>query len=103
VGVPGDGGDDVIHAFVKLEPDVPATDVLQADIKGWMRREMGPNAVPAVVQFARGLPKTRSGELVRSMLRKIAEGEVKDLGDISHLADATVIHDLVNNRATAEA
>jgi acetyl-CoA synthetase len=103
VGVPGDGGDDLIHAFVKLEPDVAPTDVLQADIKGWMRREVGANAVPTVVQFARGLPKTRSGELVRSMLRKIAEGDVKDFGDVSHLADATVIHDLVNNRTPAEA
>jgi acetyl-CoA synthetase len=103
VGVPSKGGDEAIHAFVKLEPEVAATDVLQADIKGWMRREVGPNAVPAVVQFARGLPKTRSGELVRSMLRKIAEGDVKDFGDVSNLADATVIPDLVRNRAPAEA
>jgi acetyl-CoA synthetase len=103
VGVPTGGGDEAIHAFVKLEPDIAASDVLQADIKAWMRREAGPNATPAVVQFARGLPKTRSGELVRALLRRIAEGDVKDFGDVSQLADPSVLHDLVQNRTPAEA
>jgi acetyl-CoA synthetase len=103
VGVPTDGGDEAIHAFVKLEPDIAPTDVLQADIKAWMRREVGPHATPAVIQFARGLPKTRSGELARALLRRIAEGDVKDFGDVSQLADPSVLHDLVQNRAPAEA
>jgi acetyl-CoA synthetase len=103
VGVPAAGGDELIHAFVRLEPDIAPSDVLQADIKAWMRREAGPNAAPAVVQFAHGLPKTRSGELVRALLRRIAMGDVKDFGDVSQLADPSVLHDLVQNRAPAEA
>jgi acetyl-CoA synthetase len=103
VGVPTSGGEEAVHAFVTLEPGVAATDVLQADIRGWMRREVGPQAAPAVVQFARALPKTRSGELVRSLVRKIAEGETKEFGDLSQLADPGVIADLVRNRAPAEA
>jgi acetyl-CoA synthetase len=103
VGVARPDGDEAIHAFVKLEPDVTPTDVLQADIKGWMRREVGPHAAPAVVQFVSGLPKSRSGEIVRSLLRKIAEGDTKSLGDLSALADPSVVEDLVKNRATAEA
>ncbi|MDB5419255.1 MAG: acs [Phenylobacterium sp.] len=103
VGVARAGGDETIHAFVKLEPDVTATDVLQADIKGWMRREVGPHAVPEVVQFAADLPKSRSGEIVRPLLRKIAEGQLKALGDLSALADPSVVDDLVKNHAPADA
>ncbi|HEV2532386.1 AMP-binding enzyme [Phenylobacterium sp.] len=103
IGVAGAGADEAIHAFVQLEPDEVATDVLQADIKGFVRREVGPHAVPAVVQFVRGLPKTPAGELVRPLLRKIAEGDVKDLGDTSGLADPSVVDDLVKNHAPAEA
>ncbi len=104
VGVPaGSSGDEALHAFVRLEADVAPTDVLQADIKGWMRREVGPHAVPAEVRFVRGLPRARSGEVVRSILRKVAAGDVKDLGDLSALADPSLVDDLVNNRAPAEA
>jgi acetyl-CoA synthetase len=87
---------------VIVEAGTP-TDVLQADIKGWMRREVGPHAVPQAVQFVRGLPRSRSGEVVRSILRKVAEGDTKDLGDLSALADPGVVEDLVSNRAPAEA
>ena len=64
---------------------------------------MGPHAAPSVVQFVSGLPKTKAGELVRPLLRKIAEGDVKDLGDTSGLADPSVVDDLVRNRAPADA
>ncbi|MEO8114681.1 MAG: hypothetical protein ABI655_09880 [Phenylobacterium sp.] len=101
VGVGGPGADEAIHAFVVLEPDANPTDVLQADLKGWIRREIGPLAVPQVVQFARGLPKTPSGEVVRPLLRRIAEGRDPASGDASGLADPSVLDDLVNNRASA--
>ncbi|HSV02316.1 MAG TPA: hypothetical protein VLI41_03845 [Phenylobacterium sp.] len=104
VGVPtGPAGDETLHAFVTLEPGLAPTDVLQADIKGWLRREVGAHAVPAEVRFVRGLPKARSGEVVRSILRKVAAGDVKDLGDLSALADPSVIDDLVAGRTPAEA
>jgi len=103
VGVPASGGQEAIHAFVQLEPDVAPTDVLQADIRGWMRREVGPQAAPAVVQFVSGLPKARSGEVVHPLLRKIAVGDVKALGDLSALADPGVVDELVKGRAPAEA
>ena len=102
VGVPAKGGEETLHAFVKLEPDVAATDVLQADIKGWICREIGAHAVPEVVQFVVALPHTKSNEVARPLLKKIAEGEVKNL-DVSGLADAAVVDDLVKGRATAEA
>ncbi|MDB5476101.1 MAG: acs [Phenylobacterium sp.] len=103
VGVAQAGGDEAIHAFVKLEPGFMPTDVMRADLRGYLRREVGPQAAPAVVQFVEGLPRARSGELVRSLLRKIAEGDVKDLGDTSALVDPSVVDDLVKNRIPAEA
>ena len=63
-----------------------------------MRREIGPFAAPDVVQFAPGLPKTRSGKIMRRILRKIAENDLSNLGDISTLADPSVVDDLVKNR-----
>jgi acetyl-CoA synthetase len=103
VGVPKSGGEEAIHAFVCLEPGLLASDVMRADIRGWMRREVGPFAAPEVIQFAAGLPKSRSGEVVRPLLRKIAAGEVKDLGDTSALADPSVVGELIRNRTPAEA
>jgi acetyl-CoA synthetase len=100
VGVPKGAGD-AVHVFVVLEPDVDPTDVLQADLKGFVRREVGAHAVPEVVQFCRALPKTPSGELVRPVLRRIAEGGAP--GDASGLADPAVVEELVKDRATAEA
>jgi acetyl-CoA synthetase len=64
----------------------------------WVRTEIGPIASPDAVQFAPGLPKTRSGKIMRRILRKIAEGDVSNLGDISTLADPAVVDDLVTNR-----
>jgi acetyl-CoA synthetase len=101
VGVPAAGGAEAVTAFVILEPDVRITDVLQADIKGWMRREVGPQAVPAEVRFVHGLPKARSGEVARALLRKIAMGETKDLGDVSALANPDVLSELIKTHAEA--
>jgi acetyl-CoA synthetase len=103
VAAGGRGGEETLHAFVRLEPDVTPTDVLQADIKGWMRREVGPHAVPEVVQFVRALPHARSGEVARTLLRKIAEGQAGDLGDVSALADPSVVQELLAGRPKAEA
>jgi acetyl-CoA synthetase len=103
VGVGKPGGEEALHAFVVLEPDVAATDVLQADIKGFLRRQVGPQAAPQAVQFVHGLPRAKSGELARAILRRIAEGDVKDLGDTSALADPSVLDELVGQRAPAEA
>ena len=88
-----------IYCFVTLKLDATPTDVLMADLKGWVRREIGPFAAPDVVQFAPGLPKTRSGKIMRRILRKIAENDLSNLGDTSTLADPSVVDDLVQNRA----
>jgi acetyl-CoA synthetase len=90
-----------IYCFVTLKADVAGTDILQAELKGWVRREIGPFAAPDVVQFAPGLPKTRSGKIMRRILRKIAEDDLGNLGDTSTLADPAVVDDLVKNRAKA--
>jgi acetyl-CoA synthetase len=71
---------------------------LRKELTGWVRKEIGPIASPDVIQFAPGLPKTRSGKIMRRILRKIAEDEPGNLGDISTLADPAVVDDLVNNR-----
>jgi acetyl-CoA synthetase len=90
-----------IYCYVTLKVGVAATDVLEADLKGWVRREIGPFAAPDVIQFAPGLPKTRSGKIMRRILRKIAEDDLSNLGDTSTLADPAVVDDLVKNRAGA--
>jgi acetyl-CoA synthetase len=71
---------------------------LRKELVGWVRQEIGPIASPDVIQFASGLPKTRSGKIMRRILRKIAEGEFSALGDTSTLADPSVVSDLVKNR-----
>jgi acetyl-CoA synthetase len=88
-----------IYCYVTLKVGVQPTEALQADLRGWVRREIGPFAAPDVIQFAPGLPKTRSGKIMRRILRKIAEDDVSNLGDISTLADPGVVDDLVENRA----
>ena len=98
VGYPHDVKGQGIYCFVTLKADVTPTDILQAELKGWVRREIGPFAAPDVVQFAPGLPKTRSGKIMRRILRKIAENDLSNLGDITTLADPSVVDDLVQNR-----
>jgi acetyl-CoA synthetase len=99
VGYPHDIKGQGIYCFVTLKVGVEPTEALQADLKGWVRREIGPFAAPDVIQFAPGLPKTRSGKIMRRILRKIAEDELGNLGDTSTLADPAVVDDLVRNRA----
>jgi acetyl-CoA synthetase len=74
------------------------TDALRKELVGWVRKEIGPIASPDLIQFAPGLPKTRSGKIMRRILRKIAEDEFGNLGDTSTLADPGVVGDLIEHR-----
>ena len=71
---------------------------LSRELEGWVRKEIGPIAKPDYIQWAPGLPKTRSGKIMRRILRKIAENKFDDLGDTSTLAEPSVVEDLVENR-----
>jgi acetyl-CoA synthetase len=98
VGFPHDIKGQGIYAYVTLNADEVATAELHGELVQWVRTEIGPIASPDAIQFAPGLPKTRSGKIMRRILRKIAEGDVSSLGDTSTLADPAVIDDLVANR-----
>jgi acetyl-CoA synthetase len=98
VGFPHDVKGQGIYAYVTLKAGVAETDILMAELKGWVRREIGAFAAPDIVQFAPGLPKTRSGKIMRRILRKIAENDLGNLGDTSTLADPAVVDDLVAHR-----
>jgi acetyl-CoA synthetase len=78
-------------------------DSLKKELRDWVRSEIGPIASPDLIQFAPGLPKTRSGKIMRRILRKIAEDDFSNLGDISTLADPTVVDNLVDNRQNRRA
>ena len=99
VGMPHDIKGQGIYAYVTTNADVEGSDDLRAELVKWVRKEIGPIATPDVVQFAPGLPKTRSGKIMRRILRKIAENDVGNLGDTSTLADPSVVDDLLANRA----
>jgi acetyl-CoA synthetase len=77
---------------------VEPTDALRKQLEAWVRTEIGPIAKPDLIQWAPGLPKTRSGKIMRRILRKIAENDYGALGDISTLADPAVVDDLIANR-----
>ena len=79
------------------------TEELRKELVQWVRKEIGPIASPDLIQFAPGLPKTRSGKIMRRILRKIAEDEYGNLGDTSTLADPAVVSDLVDNRQNKRA
>lgn len=98
VGMPHDIKGQGIYAYVTLNAGCAASDELRTELRNWVRQEIGPIATPDAVQFAPGLPKTRSGKIMRRILRKIAEGDVSSLGDTSTLADPSVVDDLVANR-----
>ncbi|MES2058275.1 MAG: acetate--CoA ligase [Pseudomonadota bacterium] len=98
VGMPHDIKGQGIYAYVTLNSGETASDELRATLIKWVRGEIGPIAAPDKLQFAPGLPKTRSGKIMRRILRKIAEGDVSSLGDTSTLADPAVVDDLVANR-----
>ena len=99
VGFPHDIKGQGIWAYVTLNADQTASDALRAELIAWVRREIGAFAHPDVIQWAPGLPKTRSGKIMRRILRKVAEGDVANLGDTTTLADPSVVADLVDNRA----
>jgi len=99
VGYPHEIKGQGIYAYVTLKADQTPTDALRAELIKWVRHEIGPFAAPDLIQWAPGLPKTRSGKIMRRILRKVAEGDVGNLGDTSTLADPAVVSDLVENRA----
>ena len=99
VGYPHEIKGQGIYCFVTLKADTEITASLEPELRNWVRREIGPFASPDVIQFAPGLPKTRSGKIMRRILRKVAEGDIANLGDTSTLADPSVVDDLVRNRA----
>ena len=98
VGYPHDIKGQGIYAYVTLMTGVEPTEELRKELVGWVRKDIGPIASPDLIQFAPGLPKTRSGKIMRRILRKIAEDESGTLGDTSTLADPAVVDDLVEHR-----
>ena len=98
VGCPHDIKGQGIYAYVTLVLDAEPTEELRKELRDWVRREIGPIATPDYIQWAPGLPKTRSGKIMRRILRKIAANEAEQLGDISTLADPSVVAQLVDNR-----
>ncbi len=99
VGFPHDIKGQGIYIYVTLTGDVEPSDELRKELTQWVRKEIGPIASPDVIQWAPGLPKTRSGKIMRRILRKIAANECDGLGDTSTLADPSVVDDLIENRA----
>jgi acetyl-CoA synthetase len=98
VGYPHDIKGQGIYAYVTLIADEEPSDELRKELVSWVRTEIGPIASPDVIQWAPGLPKTRSGKIMRRILRKIAENDFGSLGDTSTLADPSVVDDLIDNR-----
>jgi acetyl-CoA synthetase len=98
VGFPHDIKGQGIYAYVTLKLGEEPTEALRKELVGWVRKEIGPIAAPDAIQWAPGLPKTRSGKIMRRILRKIAANETDSLGDTTTLADPGVVTDLVANR-----
>jgi acetyl-CoA synthetase len=98
VGYPHDIKGQGIYAYVTLMGGVEASDALKAELQQWVRKEIGPIAKPDLLQWAPGLPKTRSGKIMRRILRKVAADDFGNLGDTSTLADPGVVDELIENR-----
>jgi acetyl-CoA synthetase len=98
VGYPHEIKGQGIYAYVTLVADEEPTEELRKELVNWVRKEIGPIASPDLIQWSPGLPKTRSGKIMRRILRKIAENQFDALGDTSTLADPTVVEDLIDNR-----
>jgi acetyl-CoA synthetase len=98
VGYPHDIKGQGIYAYVTLINGVEPDDALRKELVALVRKEIGPIATPDFIQWAPGLPKTRSGKIMRRILRKIAANQVDSLGDTSTLADPSVVEDLIKNR-----
>jgi acetyl-CoA synthetase len=101
VGYPHDLKGQGIYAYVTLNAGETPTEELRKELVKWVRTEIGPIATPDVIQWAPGLPKTRSGKIMRRILRKIAENDFSALGDTSTLADPSVVDDLIEHRPSA--
>ena len=103
VGFPHDIKGQGIYCYVTLnaadETQGQGDDALRQELVQWVRQEIGPIATPDLLQFAPGLPKTRSGKIMRRILRKIADDDFGNLGDTSTLADPSVVDDLIEHRA----
>ncbi len=102
VGFPHDLKGQGIYAYVTLKAGVEPTEALRKELVGWVRREIGPIASPDMIQWAPALPKTRSGKIMRRILRKIAANETEGMGDTSTLADPSVVDDLIVNRPRSD-
>ena len=87
-----------IYCYVTLMTGEKPADELRLELRNWVRKEIGPIASPDLIQFAQGLPKTRSGKIMRRILRKVAANELDSLGDTSTLADPSVVDELIANR-----
>jgi len=98
VGYPHEIKGQGIYAYVTLMEGVETSDELRVELQKWVRKEIGPIAKPDLLQWAPGLPKTRSGKIMRRILRKVAADDFGDLGDTSTLADPSVVDDLIENR-----
>ncbi len=98
VGYPHDIKGQGIYAYVTLVMGEDPSDELHAELRQWVRKEIGPIATPDLLQWAPGLPKTRSGKIMRRILRKVAADDFAELGDTSTLADPGVVDDLIENR-----
>jgi len=98
VGYPHDSNGKGTHAYVPLVNGVTESEQLRTELVQWVRKEIGPIATPDKIQWAPGLPKTRSGKIMRRILRKIAANEYENLGDTSTLAEPEVVTHLINNR-----
>lgn len=98
VGYPHDVKGQGIYVYVTLQAGHEATDELMTELRNWVRSDIGPIASPDLIQFAPGMPKTRSGKIMRRILRKIAEDDFGALGDTSTLADPSVVDDLIDKR-----
>jgi acetyl-CoA synthetase len=98
VGYPHDIKGQGIYAYVTLNAGENPSEELRRELVAWVRKQIGPIASPDLLQFSPGLPKTRSGKIMRRILRKIAENDYGSLGDTSTLADPGVVTDLIDNR-----
>jgi acetyl-CoA synthetase len=103
VGYPHDIKGQGIYAYVTLMEGVEPSDELRGELQQWVRKEIGPIAKPDLIQWAPGLPKTRSGKIMRRILRKVAADDYGELGDTSTLADPSVVEDLIENRQNRSA
>ena len=101
VGYPHEIKGQGVYAYVTLAFSHAPTEALRAELIKWVRAEIGPFAAPDAIQWAPGLPKTRSGKIMRRILRKVAENDFSNLGDVTTLADPSVVEDLIKNRAPA--